>query len=220
MTAPVAEGGNAAAAPTPNDAAAAAKTSTTPPDRGFPEGTPLEQMSVEQQLAYWKHHSRKHEDAVKAYKGATPEEIAQYKTRIEELEADKLTADEKALAAAKKEAADAAAASAKAELLPQIQALEVRALASTVLGDDKDRLAAFMEIADPRKLVGEDGHVDESKVMGHLTAMFGQLSRGPQYQQPRWQNAGQFSPPAPRPEPGAAGRAEAQRRSGKKTNTS
>lgn len=217
VTAP-AEGGaaSAAPAPTPNDAAAAAaKASTATPDRGFPEGTPLEQMSTEQQLAYWKHHSRKHEDAVKAFKGVTPDKIAEYEARIGELEAEKLTADERALQAAKQEAADTASAAAKAELLPQIQALEVKVLAGTIL--NKEQLAAFMAIADPSKLVGEDKHADEEKVMGHLTAMFGQLSRGPQIGQPRWQNAGQFSPPAPRAEPGAAGRAEAQKRSGKKT---
>lgn len=219
VTAP-ADGGTTpvAPAPTPNDAAAAAaKASTGASDRGFPEGTPLEQMNVEQQLAYWKHHSRKHEDQVKAFKGVTPDKIAEYEARIGELESEKLTADERALQTAKQEAADAASAAAKAKYLPRIQTLEVKALASTVFGEDTERLKAFMDVADPSKFLGEDGQVDESKVMGHLTAMFGQPSRGPQIQQPRWQNAGQFSPPAPRPAPGAAGRAEAQKRSGKKT---
>lgn len=177
-------------------------------------------MTAEQQVAYWKHHSRKHEDAAKAYK-LTPQQVSELQARVEAMEADRLTADEKALRAAQKEAADAASAAAKAELLPQIQHLEVKAIVSTVLGEDKDRLTAFMEFADPSKLVGQDGHADEAKVMGLLTAMFGQQSRGPQLQQqPRWQNAGQYSPPAPPgPQPGAAGRAEAQKRSGKKTTT-
>jgi len=173
-------------------------------------------MTEAQRTAYWKHHSRRHEDAVKAYKGLTPQQVADLQAENDSLKSEKLTADERTVANAKKEAADVAAATAKAEFLPQIQVLEVKALASTVLGEDKDRLAAFMAIADPSKLVGADGHVDESKVMGHLTAMFGQVGRGGT-QQPRWQNAGQYAASAPPSQPGAAGRAEAAKRYGKKT---
>lgn len=223
MTAPSgAEGASASAsAPTPNDAAAAAAKAAAPADNGhgFPADTPLEQMTEAQRTAYWKHYARRHEDTVKAFKGMTPQQVADLQAQVDALKTEKLTADEKALLAAKQEAADAASAAARAELQPKIHELEVKALASTIFGEDTDRLNAFMSVADPKKFLGEDGNVDESKVMGSLTAMFGQQSRGPQIQQPRWQNAGQFAPPAPRSEPGANGRAEAQRRSGKKTNT-
>lgn len=217
MTAPATDGGTApgAPAPTPNDAAAAAAKASTgaTPERGFPEGTPLEQMTVEQQLAYWKHHSRKHEDAVKAYK-LTPQQVAELQAKAEALETEKLTADEKALKAAQKEAADAAAAAARGEYLPKLQRAQVKSIAAEILKGDA--LKTFLSVVDPAAFVGEDGEIDESKVMGALTGMFGAPQ---QHQGPRWQNAGQYAPPAPGPAPGAAGRAEAQKRSGKKTNT-
>lgn len=45
--------------------------SGTDGDRGYPENTPLAQMNVDQQAAYWKFHARKHENAVKGL-GLTP----------------------------------------------------------------------------------------------------------------------------------------------------
>lgn len=37
-----------------------------PADKGFPEGTPLEQMNLEQQRNYWKHYARQHESRANA----------------------------------------------------------------------------------------------------------------------------------------------------------
>lgn len=214
MTTPAAAG----AAPTPNDAAAAAANAAqqppAAPETGFPADVPLEQMTEPQRTAYWKHHARKHESAVKAYK-LTPQQVADLQAKAEALETEKLSADEKALAAAKKEAADAAAAAAKGEFLPKLQRAEVKSIAAEILKGDA--LKTFLSVVDPSAFVGEDGEIDESKVMGALTGMFGAPT--PQHQGPRWQNAGQYAPPAPGPTPGAAGRAEAQKRSGKKTNT-
>jgi 3-methyladenine DNA glycosylase Tag len=201
--------------PTPPAPEAPSQAPEAPPagDKGFPDGTPLEQMTPEQQAAYWKHYARKHEDTVKAFKGLTPQQVAEMQAKNEELEAKALTADEKALKAVRDEATKQARAQAEAEFLPQIRAAKVQAIASTIVSGDK--LTAFMDIVDPVKLLGEDGAVDETKVMGYLTAMYG---GEPQQQSgPRWQNFGQYTPPPPPQKPGAGGSAEAAKRFGTKT---
>jgi len=52
-------------------------------DRGYPDNTPVADMSVEQQAAYWRHHARKHEDRLKAI-DVTPDEL----TRLREADAE------------------------------------------------------------------------------------------------------------------------------------
>lgn len=182
-------------------------------DKGFPDGTPLAEMSDAQKAAYWQHYARKHEDTVKGFKGLTPQQVADLQSKVETLETEKLSSDEKALKQARDEAAEAAAEAAKSEYLPQIQALQVKSIASQIISGDK--LNAFMQVVNPAALVGKDGQVDEAQIMGVLTAMYGtdpQPSTGQ-----RHQNFGQYSTPPPRGAPGQAGTAEAQKRFGVKT---
>ena len=182
-------------------------------DKGFPEGTPLAEMTDAQRAAYWQHYSRKHEDTVKAFKGFTPQQVSDLQSKVESLEAEKLSAGEKELKQVRDEAAKAAAVAAKAEYLPQIQALQVKSIASQIITGDK--LSAFMSIVNPAALVGEDGQVDETRVMGFLTAMYG-TDPQPGQRQPQWQNFGQYTQPPPSQKAGAGGAAEAQKRFGKK----
>jgi hypothetical protein len=43
----------------PAPAPPSAPPAPDPSDKGFPDGTPLERMTVEQREAYWKHYARK-----------------------------------------------------------------------------------------------------------------------------------------------------------------
>lgn len=181
-------------------------------DKGFPEGTPLAEMTDAQKAAYWQHYARKHEDTVKAFKGVTPQQAAELQAKVDELESKTLSADEKLLKAARQEAYKQARAEAEAEYLPQIRASQVKSIASGIVNGDQ--LSAFMDLVDTSKLLGEDGHVSEERVMGYLTALYGD-STPPAG--PRHQNFGQYSPPPPRGKPGQAGIAEAQKRFPQKT---
>ncbi len=189
--------------PTPQQPAPQVQPAT---DRGFPEGVPIAEMTDAQRANYWQHYARKHENTVKEFKGLTPQQAAEMQTQLEALQAEKLTADEKALKSAREEAA----AAARAEFEPKLQAAEVKSIAAEIIKGDQ--LATFMSIANPSAFVGESGAIDESKVMGALTAMFGQPTQ--QAPLPRWQNAGQYAPPPPPAKPGEGGRAEAARRFG------
>ncbi|MFB7671348.1 hypothetical protein ACFC26_08005 [Kitasatospora purpeofusca] len=81
---------------------------------GFPESTPVAEMSHEHQAAYWRHHSRRWETAAKA--SPTPEEVTQLRADSAEL-ATRKTAElsETDRLKAEKTAAEAAATQAKAD---------------------------------------------------------------------------------------------------------
>jgi hypothetical protein len=99
-----------------------------------------------------------------------------------------------------------------ARVRPPTSTQQLRDVASQVLSGDQ--LDSFMAYADPKRLAGENGDIDEQRVMGHLTALFGtgQRSGAPQY----GQHSGQ--PPAGRP--GDEARAALERRHGVKRDTS
>lgn len=178
----------------PVPAVPAAPSPTPAPQAEDWQGIPLSDMTDAQKAGYWQHYARKHESAVKAFEGMTPQQVSDLKAKLDTLETARLSADEKALKQAKQEAADVVRAEVEAQYRPQVQALQVKAIASGILSGDQ--LASFCEIVNPAALLGENGEVDDAKIMGALTAMFGQPSQ-PQPTQ-RWQNAGQHSAPPPR----------------------
>lgn len=71
----------------------------------FPANTPVAEMTVDQQAAYWKHQSRQHEGRVKAFGDLTPDAAREAIQERDKLKNEKLTADEKAVEAAKAEGA-------------------------------------------------------------------------------------------------------------------
>jgi hypothetical protein len=209
MSAPLSE------STTTEDAATESVTDDTgtPPegsDTGFPAGTPLAEMTTEQQLAYYKHQNRQADAKLAKFKGVTPKQFTEMQTRIHELENAQLSADEKALKDAVDQAKADATAQVQALYLPRLQLSEIRSVAASIL--DEEQLDGWLEGLNPAKFVGEDGEVDKDKVMTSLTAMFGRSRQ--QSSQPRqW---GQYTNQTPATgQPGSAGRAEAQRRFGK-----
>lgn len=100
-----------------------------PSDKGFPEGTPLEQMTAEQQTAYWKHYARQHEQRVKDLGSLTPEQLSELRDKAEKhdkLERELMSDKDKAIAEAK----DAAETEARNAFLPQLVLAEFKAAAA------------------------------------------------------------------------------------------
>lgn len=58
---------------------------TPPDDKGFPESTPLAQMTAEQREAYWKHQARKHEQ--RARERADYDDLKAKAAKLDEIEA-------------------------------------------------------------------------------------------------------------------------------------
>lgn len=124
---------------------------------GFPASTPLAEMTADQREAYWKHQARKHEDRSKA--------TADYdaiKAELATLKAATQTDAEKAIEAAKTEAAAQAEERVRKSLAPRLVAAEFRAACAGRISDE--RLAAILEPLDTTKFLAGDGEVDTDKV--------------------------------------------------------
>jgi hypothetical protein len=179
-------------------------------------------MTDAQKVAYYKHQNRQTDDKLKGFNGFTPEDVDGMWKRLNTLESERLTADEKAVKEATTKAATEAKTAAESALRPKLHDAQFRAIAGPVL-KERDALDAVMAITDPAKFLGADGDVDEEKVMGHLTALSavftggqGQGQPGNGQQPPAWgQNSGGAGTPPARP--GEAGRAAIAKRHGVKT---
>lgn len=135
-------------------------------DRGYPQGTPLEQMAAEQREAYWRYHARHWETRAKE-KGdydALKTKAGQY----DQLVASQATDQEKAIAAARAEGERSATARAavvlvdahvRAGLQQRLQPHQVEALASNLhhqhflgadgLTVDAAKVTAFVDTVAP-----------------------------------------------------------------------
>lgn len=128
-------------------------------DRGFPEGTPIAEMTTEQQVAYWRYHARRHEQAYKAL-GDVPE-LQRKAAEADRLRAQTQTDQEKALDAAREEGRKAAAA----ELRPRLVEAALRGAATGLTKDQVDTLIAG---ANPDAFLTTDLAVDAEKVNAYV----------------------------------------------------
>lgn len=209
----------------------AAQDNPATPDKGFPEGVPVADMTDAQRAAYYKHQNR-HTDRLRktlsAFDGVTPDDVAAMRKELEELRAGKAPEAEQSAtddgeqadaeadtstAATLEQAVEQARAEAEAELIPLIQSAQLKAAAAQVLRDS-DQLSAFLAVANPEAFTSdEDGcTIDEEKVMGHLTALFASAGQNSAPQQ--YRSWGQYSGGTPPARPGEAGKAEAAKRFG------
>ncbi|TDO18141.1 hypothetical protein EV580_1323 [Mycobacterium sp. BK086] len=181
-------------------------------DKGFPENTPLANMTTEQQLAYYKFHNRQADNKLAGFHGFTPDDVDTLWKRLVEQDEQQLSANDRALKDAEKSGRTAS----DAEWGPKYLRSEMKALVSSVI-PDKEKRDAFMAGTDPKLFVGETGELDEAKVMAHLTTLFGAPAAGggQQQQQYDWGQGGNGSGPLPDSKPGDGGRAEAERRRAK-----
>jgi hypothetical protein len=95
-----------------------------------------------------------------------------------------------------------------ARVRPPSSAAQLRDIAGKVITGDQ--LEAFVSVANLKAFATENGDIDEGKVMGALTGMFGITPES----SPHHQDFGQHRPPPPMPGPGDRGKAEAQKRFG------
>lgn len=152
------------------DAAAAAEAATASAAADaaaeFPANTPVKDMTVEQQAAYWKHQSRKHEDRARS----VPQDYDAIKAERDELKARTQTDAEKAIEDARREARDQALAEANKTTLPRLVQAEFKAAAAGRI--PADRLATLLEPLDLTKFLTADGsEVDTDKVTQYVAGI-------------------------------------------------
>ncbi len=143
------------------------------PAKGFPIGVPVADMTPEEQAAYWKDKARKHENRANAYGGLTPKQVTELQQQLQDLQTAQMSETERAVEAAKQEAADAGRRAAVDEWQPKYREARMEAIAGKFL--DEEQLSSFMAIVDTTKFIDADsGDIDRDAVMGHLTALYGQ----------------------------------------------
>jgi hypothetical protein len=147
-------------------------------DQGFPADTPLTEMTAEQQVAYWKHKARAHENTVKAR--ADYDDLKAQAAEAKKLRKERESETEKLI----REAGEQATAAARAEVAPRLVMAEFRAAAAGRI--DADRLAALTEDIDLARFLAGDGSVDLTRIAAKVEA---------------WAPAAEQRKPAPKPDP-------------------
>lgn len=173
----------------------------------YPTGKAVADMTADEQVAYWKFHSQKHEQAWKGKLGEyTPEQVAEMAKRIEEIEAANLTETEKAVKEAyERGKAEAAADSANIAVRALIDARK----ANLDEKEDADVIES-LDLLDYTKFI-TDGSVDSArltKVLDRLAPVGGGTSA------PAWPATGQGNRNTGTGSAKDAGKAEAERRFG------
>ena len=136
-------------------------------DLGFPKDTPLVEMTDKQQVAYWKHHARKHEGVATSRADYDQQKADAEKWRQAQ-EANKKP-DEKALDDARREAAEQARKDEQAKLAPRLVNAEFKAAAAGKLS--KELLDAFLEDVNHTVYLKPDGELDTEKIQKRVDAL-------------------------------------------------
>lgn len=178
-------------------------------DRGYPENTPLEQMTAEQQANYWKTQSRKHEQRAKQFDGLTMEELTGLRDKASKhdaLERELMSDKDKATA----DATEAATKARDAHWLPQLVRAEFKAaFGSNVTPEDAQARLARVDLM---SFVDAKGEID-SKGIAEYAAQFAPK----QTQQQGPSTFGFGNRPQVTGAPGERGAAMAAKRFGKKS---
>lgn len=200
------EGGTGTVAPP--DAVPGAGPATPPANLGFPADTPVKDMSIDQQAAYWKHYARQHEERAKPFKDLTPEALQALRDKADQhdaLERELMSDKDKAVATAR----DEATAETTAKFAEKLVKAEFKSASAGRL--DADRLNAILAPLDLTKFLDKSGDVDEAKVTAYVDSVApakAPAQRGPS-------STGLGTAPHTPGERGAQGRAMAEKRFGK-----
>ena len=137
-------------------------------DKGFPEGTPIAEMTDAQQAAYWKHQSRKHEQSAKDRSDydAMKAKAAEYDKYVE----SQKTEQERAVEAARAEGAATARAQANTDMAAAMFRLALTPRLSPQ--DNKEKFDLAVRGFNPAGFIGEDGAIDTDAI-GQYAQSFG-----------------------------------------------
>ena len=197
-----------AAAPPAAAPPAAAPAAPANPDKGFPDGTPIEQMTGTQREAYWKHQAQRWEGRSKKFDGMTDDAFAALKDKAakhDTLARESMSDRDRAVA----EATDKA----RVESTPRVVRAEFRAAAKGVISTAQ--LEALLEDRDLSKYADDKGEPDVSKI----ESLIKRSAPAAPARQTGPSPTGLGQQKAPRGAPGDQGRAMAERRFGKPATT-
>ena len=180
-------------------------------DLGFPANTPVAEMTLEQQVAYHKHQSRKHEERSKTWQtiagGKTPEQVKADLEAAETLRKEQMTDAQRQVEEAKNQT--------RAATVMEVGASAARAALEFALGHDpeKNDKSSLIDTLDLSKLLTENGQVDTAKVRALVATIAPSATgQGQQHDYGAGYRGGSSSTGV------AAGRSRYQERHGKKAD--
>ncbi|WNM66305.1 scaffolding protein [Gordonia phage Culver] len=184
---------------------------------GYPAETPIAEMSIEEQMNYWKRQSRKKEDQLK--KAKSPDEVEKLEQELQALKSKTQTADEKALEEALAAARAEGEQAARDFYLPALHETQLRGYAHVYIKDEKALNTWIEGIAIKNFVDTETQMVDGKKVSTYLEAIYGAPAPANGQPQPQFANVGQFqNRNKPRVDHAKQGAEIAARRFGTNTN--
>lgn len=142
-------------------------------EHGFPDKTPVADMTTEQQTAYWKHQARKHE--------STSKSRADYdaiKAERDQLKKAGMSPDEQAIQDAKDQAAAEARTDERGKWAGRTVKAELRAALKGKVHIPKGRdegaiLSSILDPLNPQHFLTSDGEVDADKVTAYASGFGG-----------------------------------------------
>jgi hypothetical protein len=142
---------------------------------GFPEDTPVAEMTDKEAAAYWKHKARKHENTVKAQKDYADQKALADKWR--EHEQKQKPADQVAQEELEKRIREEARKDALKEAAPKFVNAEFKAQIGNRLPAEKLKL--ILEDLDHTKYLDADGEVDVERVKSRVEIIAPAASANP-----------------------------------------
>lgn len=127
-------------------------------EHGYPDNTPIKEMTADQQAAYWKYHAQKHERRSKER-----EDYDTIKAELDQLKQSQMTDAEKQVEQAKAEGKAEAAQEFSTRMVDATLRGSLKGL--QLADDDIDSRLAFL---DRKTFLTDDGEVDSDKVNAYL----------------------------------------------------
>lgn len=160
-------------------------------DLGYPASTPQTEMSAEQQLAYWKHKARVHENRDKSR--SDYDELKATAEKYQQLVAASQTDHERAVAEARRQG--------RAEAMTETGTQLVDGWLRVAIGDrmPKESVDALLGPLDRTKFLNQSGAVDTDRVYAYAATVVPAQAQQQSGQQPPAGQGGQQ--PAPQAQP-------------------
>lgn len=144
------------------------------PDRGFPASTPVADMTTEEQAAYWKHQSRKHEERANAR--SDYDQLRERAAELDRLRESQMSEQERAV----NQAREVALQQGRQEAQRDANTAAVRAILDASLqarGRTPDQVTAMLAHTNFESFV-TDGAPDTGAILGHVDSIAGPVTGG------------------------------------------
>lgn len=139
-------------------------------EHGYPPDTPTADMTTEQELAYWKHRSRGHEDKWKQVvnRNLTPDQVIEMQQQLDEANRARMTDHQREVADARKAGEEDARSALMPQIVRSVIAAELARKAPAITDAD---IQARTEYLDLTKFLTNKGEVDTDKVANYAATL-------------------------------------------------